>query len=193
MAAGGVLHVALWPFFTTLHGPTSFNEDRELLGADAQLWGAIMEGPSGLLIAAGLAGAHRLLLSHGGRTARWGYWMALVGLVVPAVVSIAIRETVPPLAAPVVGVGLLLVSFANRDAPRVSSLQRLLLAGLGTTQVLAFLWALAVRPDLMDRIEGYRIYGLVANVLFGLGWIALGVSLTWRVRRLDGARPGVHA
>jgi len=30
LIAGGVIHVALWPIFTTLHGPTSFNEDREL-------------------------------------------------------------------------------------------------------------------------------------------------------------------
>lgn len=191
LIAGGLIHVALWPVFTNLHGPTSFNEDRELLGGEAQLWGALMEGPSGLLIAAGLAGAYPLLVAKGGRMARIGFWMAMVGLIVPAVVSIAIRETVPPLLTPVLGAGLLLIAFASRAVPAVSSLQRGLLAALGATQVFAFLWALAVRPDLMDRIDGYRIYGVVANVLFGLASIALGLSLSRRaaaVRAVDGTR-----
>lgn len=183
MAAGGLIHVALWPLFTNLHGPTSFNEDREFLGGEAQLWGALMEGPSGLLIVAGLAGAYPLLVAHGGRMARVGFWMAVVGLVVPSVASIVIRETVPPLLAPVLGAGLLLMAFASRDVPAVSSLQRALLAGLGAAQVFAFLWTLAVRPDLIDRIDGYRIYGVVANLLFGLGWIALGLSLVVRARQ----------
>lgn len=183
LIAGGVIHVALWPVFTSLHGPTSFNEDRELLGGEAQLWGALMEGPSGLLIAAGLAGAYPLLVAHGRRMARIGFWMAIVGLAVPGVASILIRETVPPLLAPVLGVGLLLMAYANRGTPAVSSFQRALLGVVGAAQVFAFLWALAVRPDLIDRIDGYRIYGVVANVLFGLGWIALGLSLVALARR----------
>lgn len=183
MAAGGLINVALWPIFTNLHGPTSFNEDRELLGGEAQLWGALMEGPSGLLIAAGFAAAYPLLVAGGGRMARVGFWMAMVGLVLHSVASILIRETVPPLLSPVVGVGLLLVAFASRGVPAVSSLQRALLAGLGGAQMFAFLWTLAVRPDLMDRIDGYRIYGVVASVLYGIGWIALGLSLAVFARR----------
>jgi hypothetical protein len=182
LAAGGLTHVALWPVFTNLHGPTSFNEDRELLGGEAQLWGALMEGPSALLIAAGLAGSYELFVAHGGRTARIGFWMAMVGLVVPGVTTIAIRETVPPLLAPVLGAGLLLMAFANRSAPGVTKLHRALLAGVGAAQVFAFLWALAVRPNLMDEIDGYRIYGVVANVVYGLVWIALGLSLARRAR-----------
>lgn len=177
LVAGGLIHVALWPVFTKLHGPTSFNEDRELLGGEAQLWGALMEGPSGLFIAAGLAGSYALLVAQRGRLARVGFWMAMVGLVVPSVASILIRETVPPLLAPVVGLGLLLMAYANRVVPAAPPLQRALLGVLGAAQIFAFLWALAVRPDLMDRIDGYRIYGIVANVLFGLAWIVLGLSL----------------
>ena len=41
----------------------------------------------------------------------------------------------------------------------------------------AFLWSLLVRPDLMDRIDGYRIYGVLANVVIGVGWMLLGASL----------------
>jgi len=194
LIAGGVIHVALWPIFTTLHGPTSFNEDRELFGGEAQLWGALMEGPSGLLIAAGLAGAYPLLVAHGGRMARIGFWMATVGLVVPSVASILIRETVPPLLAPVVGCGLLLMAYASRAVPAVSWLQRVLLGVVGAAQVFAFLWTVAVRPDLIDRIDGYRIYGVVANVLFGLGWIVLGLSLAAvaRATRSQARRPSTQ-
>jgi hypothetical protein len=45
---------------------------------------------------------------------------------------------------------------------------------------------LVVRPDVLDRIDGYRIYGAVADVLFGVGWIVLGVSFMGRNR---GAEP----
>lgn len=51
--AGGFLNVVAWPIFTNLHGPTSFNRDDELLGLDSLQWGAVMEGPSGLLGALG--------------------------------------------------------------------------------------------------------------------------------------------
>jgi hypothetical protein len=177
MAAGGLIYVALWPVFTSLHGPTSFNEDRELLGGDAQLWGAMMEGPSGLLVAAGLVGSYAFLVAERGRGARIGFWLAMVGLVMPSVVSIVIRETVPPLLAPLLAVGLVLMAFANGEASTVSLRHRFLLAALGCAQAFAFLWALLVRPDLMDRIDGYRIYGIAANVIFGVTWIMLAASL----------------
>ncbi|HEX4745823.1 MAG TPA: hypothetical protein VFU99_02975 [Gaiellaceae bacterium] len=183
MIAGGLVQVGLWPIFTRLHGPTSFNEDKELLGGEAQLWGALMEGPSSLLIAAGLAGAYSLLVAPAGRAGRIGFWMALAGLVIPAVFSLAIRETVPPLLTPVLGTGLVVMAYSSRGVATMSVLQRFLLAALGTTQLFAFLWTLAVRPDLMDRIDGYRIYGVVANVLFGVGWIVLGLSLVALARR----------
>ena len=46
----------------------------------------------------------------------------------------------------------------------------------------SFLWLLLVRPDMLDQIDGYRIYGVVANVLFGMGWILFGASLIVRGR-----------
>jgi hypothetical protein len=46
-------------------------------------------------------------------------------------------------------------------------------------------WALLVRPDLTDRIDGYRIYGVVANVLFGLGWILFGATPVVRGRTTE--------
>ena len=46
----------------------------------------------------------------------------------------------------------------------------------------SFLWLLSVRPHVLDEIHGYRIYGAVANVLFGVGWILFGLSLVTRRR-----------
>ena len=46
-----------------------------------------------------------------------------------------------------------------------------------------------VRPDMLDQIDGYRIYGAVADVLFGLGWILFGASLGTRGRMTEAGRP----
>jgi hypothetical protein len=182
IAVGGMINVALWPIFTHLHGPTSYNRSDELFGLDALSWGALMEGPSGILIALGLAGSHRLLTARAGRVARWGFWLATAGLAVASVVTIAVRAPVPPLHMPVVGMGLILLAAANRRARALPELLSSLLFALGATQLCAFTWALAVRPDLIDRIDGYRIYGLVASVLWGSLWIAFGAGLLRRAR-----------
>ena len=174
---GGLLNVAVWPVFTTLHGPTSFNRSDELFGLDALSWGAVMEGPSGLFVAAGLAGSYSLLTTQAGRAARWGFALAVIALVISSVATIAVRATIPPLLAPALGLGLVLIAAANRRAGTLRSLDWSLLLALGTTQLFAFAWAVAVRPDLMDRIDGYRIYGAVASVLYGMLWVAFGVSL----------------
>ncbi len=177
LIAGGFLNLVVWPVFTDLHGPTSFNRDDELLGLDALQWGAVMEGPSSALVAAGLAGSYSLLTAPGGRVARWGFALTMVSLVTVAAITIAIRAPLPPILAPVLGLGLVLMAEANRRARALPRLQWAVLLALGATQLFAFAWALAVRPDLMDRIDGFRVYGVVASVLYGLLWVAFGMSL----------------
>ncbi len=172
---GGALQVAIWPIFTTVHGPTSFNRDREALGLDPDFWGSMMEGPSGLLFALGLVGSYPHLTGAGGRMARVGFVLTLIGIVVPSVADLVIGALVPPVLAPLVGIGLLLMAVANRGA--LSRLTLTMLATLGVLQLAVFAWALAVRPDMLDRIDGYRIQGVAANVLYGLAWIVLGASL----------------
>lgn len=179
--------IALWPVYTTLHGPTSFNEDGHLLGMDPLFWGSMMEGPSSLLIAAGLAGSYGLLTARSGRMVRVGFVLTMIGLVIPALVNLAILAVMPPLLAPLLGVGLILLARGNRGNSSLTGFSRLVLTGLGATQLFAFLWALAVRPDLADRIDGYRIYGAIATVLFGVGWIAFGISLVARDRSVRAA------
>ena len=177
MIAGGALSAGLWPIYTSLHGPTSVDQQGELLGMDTLFWGSMMEGPSGLLIALGLAASYTRLTSRAGRTARVGFALTMVGALVPALVNLAILAVMPPLLAPLFGVGVILIAVANRTGSSLTRFSRRALVGLGMVLIVAFLWALLVRPDMIDRIDGYRIYGLVANVLFGVGWVLFGASL----------------
>lgn len=177
MIVGGAVMIALWPIYTTLHGPTSVNQGGELLGRDPLFWGAMMEGPPLLLMAAGLFGSRRLLTETGGRKTRVGLVLALIALVIPALANLAILAVWPPLLAPLLGVGLILLGSGQPDGGALRRPTKVVLIGMGITQVFSFLWALVVRPDVIDQINGYRIAGVVANVLFGLGWIVLGVSL----------------
>ena len=169
MIVGGALNVALWPIYTSLHGPTSFDAHGELLGRGTEFWGSMMEGPSGLLIALGLVGSHTLLTGHAGRMARVGFVLAMIGALIPALVNTAILAVMPPLLAPVFGVGVILIAVANRTTSSLTRFSRLVLIALGMVLNFSFLWTLLVRPDVMDQIDGYRIYGVVANVLSGRG------------------------
>jgi hypothetical protein len=133
----------------------------------------MMEGPSGLLIAAGLAGSAQVLTAGGGTRARVGLRLAVAAAAVPAAADLVLLAVVPPLLGPLLAAGLVLVAL-NRSLARTV---RVVLAGLAGALALGFLWLLLVRPDLLERIGGYRIYGVVANVLYGVGWVVLGALL----------------
>ena len=186
LIAGGLLMVPMWVRYTTLHGPTSVDEGGHWLGQGPGFWGSMMEGPAGLLIALGLAGLYPLLTGNAGRTARVGFVLAMIGAVIPPVIDLGLREVIPPLLAPIFGAGLILMAVANRANSALTRFSLRVLAGLGGTLLFSFLWSLLVRPDLMDRIDGYRIYGVVANVIFGLGWVVFGVRLAWEQRAAPG-------
>jgi hypothetical protein len=136
----------------------------------------MMEGPSLLLMAVGLFGSRRRFTEHADRTARIGLVLSLVGLVVPGVANLAVLAVWPPLLAPLLGAGLIMIAHGQRGEGAVSRVAQRVLVGMGLTQIFAFSWFLVIRPDVHDRIAGYRIYGVVANVLFAVGWIVLGAG-----------------
>ena len=193
MILGGAWLITVWPIFTTLHGPTSVDEGGELLGGGVLFWGSMMEGPSGALIALGMAGSYRLLTDAGGRKARVGFVLAMIGLVIPTVVNLAFQGQVPPLLAPLFAAGLILIAAGNRAGSWLTSFERRLLLGQGIILIYSGLWFLVVRPDVLDRINGYRIYGVIADVLFGVGWILLGSGLLARLRSIKQEAPTVGA
>ncbi|MDQ3500831.1 MAG: hypothetical protein M3488_07660 [Actinomycetota bacterium] len=123
MIAGGALNIALWPIYTSVHGPGSVDMGGEVLGMGTLFWGSMMEGPSGLLIALGLAGSYGRLTGRAGRMARVGYVLTMIGVVIPALVNLAILAVVPPLLAPVFGTGLILMAVAKPTNFLVDAIQ----------------------------------------------------------------------
>jgi hypothetical protein len=117
----------------------------------------------------------------------------MFGLVIPTTVNLAFQGQVPPVLAPVFGAGLILIAAGNRSGSWLTRFDRRLLLGQGGILIYSFLWFLAVRPDVLDRIDGYRIYGAVADVLFGVGWILLGASLIAHRRDVEAGEPAAAA
>lgn len=191
MIAGGALNIALWPIYTTMHGPGSVDQGGEFLGIGTLFWGSMMEGPSGMLIALGLAGSYGRLTASGRRMARVGYVLTMIGVVIPALINLAILAVMPPLLAPISAAGLILIALASRGSASLTRFSQLVLWALGIVLLWSFLWLLAIRPSVLDEIHGYRIYGAVANVLFGAGWILFGVSLVTRGRIAEPGEPSV--
>jgi hypothetical protein len=167
---GAVVMVALWPLFTSLHGPTSVNLERPFLGRDPLFWGAMMEGVSGALIVAGLLLWRRLLVA--GKLSRVGYVLALATLALPTLLTLVFLAPMPPLLQPLLGVGLILLAWGNPRLPRVARVALVVIGAL----FIAALWSAFIPIETWDSLHGYRIYGVMTNVLVGIAWIVFAVS-----------------
>lgn len=176
MILGGVLMAALWPLYITLHGPTSYDQDGSFLGGGVLFWGMMMNAPASMLFSLGLAGHYRLLTKDAGRMAKIGMVLALIGLVIPALVDFATVAIGPPLLMPLTIIGLILLAAANRRNPALPQVARRILLGLGILLGLAFPLFL-IPLEIFDQFDGYRIYGSLAHLLFGIGWVWLGATL----------------
>lgn len=172
---GGTLMIPLWSLFTSLHGPTSVNQDGHFLGRDPLFWGSMTSAPN-LMIAAGLWGTRLLLYVTAGRTARIGYVLMLIGLTVPAVVDLATLTLGPPLLLPALAMGLMLLAIGHRSSQTLPRTSRRALFSLGVVLLLGFTWAL-VPNEITDPVQGYRSFGIITSVLGGGGWMAIGVFL----------------
>ena len=175
LIAGGLLMIPMWVRYTTLHGPTSFDERGHWLGQDEAFWGGMM-APAMLLIVLGIYGHRTLLKQCGGRIARIGYWLTMIGLSVPTAVDLAARNVVPPFLMPLAAIGLLFLAAAHRHDPFLPTTCRVALVVMGTLLSAAFLMN-AIPLETLDRFQWYRLYGILSNVLFGLGWVVFGASL----------------
>lgn len=173
---GGVLMAVLWPLYITLHGPTSYDQDGRFLGGGPLFWGMMMNAPASILYSLGLVGHYRLLTKDGSRMARIGIVLALIGLVIPAIVDFVMVAIGPPLLMPLTIIGLILVAIANRKNPALPKIAQRTLLVLGILWLLAFPMFL-IPQNVFNQIEGYRIYGILAHMLFGAGWVVLGISL----------------
>jgi hypothetical protein len=179
LVAGGIVAVPLWLVFTSVHGPTSFNENNITLGLDMHAWGLMLGVIPNALVAAGLWLSRPMLLRGGGRAARIGFGLLLLALLVSAGLDLLFRALGPPLLLPFVAAGLLLLALAPREAPGVDSAIRTTLLALGLLLTIAFGWGL-VPLETSDSVGGYRIYGFLAHLLAGLGWALLGLVIIRR-------------
>jgi hypothetical protein len=177
--AGGLLMVVLWLIYTTVHGPTSFDQTRAVLGRSTLFWSLLLSVPPSLLVALGLIILYPRLASSARLMPRIGYALTMIGLVVPAGLDLFVWGGLgPPFFVPVVATGLILLALGNWHNPQLQRQSLYLLMLIGILQAIAF--ALAMIPlEVSDQIGGYRIYGLFAHFLTGIGWIALGVNF-WK-------------
>jgi hypothetical protein len=176
LIAGGAAAGGLWLVFTVSHGPTSYNEDRAILGLGMHGWGMLLGVVPNALLLAGLVGLRASLLAAAGRAAGIGYIVAVGGLLASAMVDLAVRALGPPLLVPVQAIGLVLLGAAPGSTARARhprAVARVILA-IGILLIAAF--AIALIPlDISDRFGGYRIYGAVAHLATGVGWVLAGV------------------
>lgn len=176
MILGGLLMASLWPLYITLHGPTSYDEAGRFLGRGPLFWGMMMNAPASCLFSLGLIGHYRLLAKDVSRMAQIGMVLILIGLVIPALVDFAMVAIGPPLLMPLATIGFLMMATANRNNSALSKTAQRILFGLGILWLLAFPLFL-IPQDIFNQIKGYAIYGTLAHLLFGVGWVGLGLSL----------------
>lgn len=175
LIVGGLLMAGLWLVYTNVHGPTSYDETNPVLGQSTLFWGMLLGGLPNLFVALALLLMRRQLTGGAGRLVRLGYTLTLIGLIVPAAIDLAIRALGPPFFIPVLGAGLLLLASGSRSNPRLPRRDLAVLLSLGLLLMAAFAWAV-VPLEVSDRVNGYRLYGLLAHLLPGLGWAALGMT-----------------
>ena len=180
VVAGGVIMAAVWPVYISLHGPTSFDRGGRFLGGGTLFWGAMLEGPPHLLIAAGLLALLPGIWVALGRAARIGYVLVLVSLVIPGVVDLVFVVLVPPLLYPVEAAGLALLAVAGR---RLHPVTRVVFGVMATLLAATLLQELLLTMEQFDASAGYRTHGLMAHVAVGIGWAVAGLTEALRPRR----------
>ncbi len=178
LIAGGSLMIGLWLIFTNVHGPTSYNLDQPFLGQGMQFWGMLLGGPPNLLVAAALLGLAPRLTQSAPRRARVGLGLAVFGL------GLAVANALNLIGGilneltltPVIGVGLLLLALGRTASPALPRAALAALVVIGVLDLVAFFaWSL-MPVKVSDAVGGYRLFGLLAHVGTGLGWVALGLA-----------------
>lgn len=95
----------------------------------------------------------------------------------------------PPLLMPLAATGLILLATAHRHNASLPPTSRLALLTMGILLSVAFLMGAAIPLETSDSIQGYRLYGILSSLLFGLGCVVLGASLARR--RMAESTPSV--
>lgn len=185
IVAGGLLMAGLWLVYTSLHGPTSFQEDRVFLGRGVHFWGMLLGVVPNILIATGLIACRGQLRPS--RLAAIGHALTCGALIVPAVLDLVVQAINAPFFLPVQAVGVLTLAGGLGRWPASSALRTCLrvLAGLlGGGMIVAF-----IPQDFSDSIGGFRMFGVLAYFLAGLAWSTVGYLLSHSLAEAKAADP----
>lgn len=181
---GGSLMAAMFVIFTYVHGPTSFNMDSPFLGKGMFFWGVMTSTPPSLLVALGIILLYPQLVQPGKRLARTGFFLTLIGLIVPAISDWMLGAMGPPFLLPLLAIGLVLLGVGNRHNPWMRGERRTIVLLVGSLLLLASV-SFFVPQDVSDSFGGYRIYGILVYFLPGLNWAWFGANL-WRDKWMEG-------
>jgi hypothetical protein len=172
LMVGGLSMTALFVPFTLTHGPTSYNEERELLGHDMLFWGLLLGVVPNVLIGAGfwtlrgrVAGTRRL--------ASIACAAICIVLWMSAALDLFFGGLGPPFRILILAPTVLVACLSSKPTGPGPLRVRLLLGVLGA--VLTFATVMALIPEeRSDSFAGFRIFGLLAYATVGVLWALLG-------------------
>ena len=175
---GGVSMAALFIPFTLAHGPTSFNEERLIIGWDMLGWGLALGVLPNLLIGGGLWRL-RERVTGGRRAATTVLGIACGALLLDALANLALGGLGAPFVLFILAPTTLALAVMTPAARMARLRLGLLLAALGTCLAAGVAVAL-IAQETSDAFGGYRIYGIVVYGVGGLLWALIGASLSPR-------------
>ena len=173
---GGVLWAADWVLFTIGHGPTTINENQEVLSLGPDAWGRFVVVPLAL-VAVGLVTIHYLQRSRAGWLGKSGYVVSLVGLALWAVANLILG---PPLPIIIAAIGMVLFGIATLRAKVLPRWSRSIPLVLGVLLIPGFFltfpgFILDFPP--FDWVYAFGLSGYFTFIAQGLGWVLLGYAL----------------
>lgn len=175
VVVGGLLMAALFIPFTLAHGPTSFNEERVVLGLDMHGWGLLLGTLPNLLIAWGLWRL-REAITGGRRATTVVLAITCVAMLLDALANLALGGLGAPFVLFVLAPTTLALAALTPARGGAGRRLRVLLVAAGL--ILAGSLALAlITNETSDSFGGYRIFGTAAYGIAGILWSFIGTTL----------------
>jgi hypothetical protein len=175
LVVGGLVMTALFVPFTLAHGPTSFNEEQELLGHDMHFWGLLLGVVPNVLIGAGFW-AFRGRVAGGRRLAFIACTVICAVLWLSAAMDLAFGALGAPFGLLLIAPTVVVACLGSAPRGPANVRVRVVLAVLGATLISASIM-IFLPEKTSDSFGGYRIFGLMAYGAAGILWACLGLVL----------------
>lgn len=172
---GGLMMTALFVPFTLAHGPTSFNEERLVLGFDMHRWGLLLGVLPNLLIGAGLWRL-RKRITAGRREPSTALVILCCALMLDGLLNLGLGSLGAPFVLFILAPTILALAAVAPAGGLGRVRLRVLLAALGVSLAVGVALALLAQAT-SDAFGGYRVFGILVYGVGGLLWASLGASL----------------